>query len=106
MVERSWWCGDPTEKNVLIDAGRHPLPPPKQTVTVCTYLDGSVHIFWGKEELAWTMITKKTRARNPTQLRAIRIRGDTLARSEKPNDILSLNFVENPEGWYVELPIP
>lgn len=50
---------------VQLERGRHPLPPPKHTVTVCTYLDGSVHIFWGKEELAWTMITEKPQRPKP-----------------------------------------
>lgn len=36
-----------------------PLPPPKRSVTVRTWLDGSLHIFWNDQEVSFTPLLKR-----------------------------------------------
>jgi hypothetical protein len=48
------------------------LPPPREMVAVCTFLDGTLHIFWQKQELHYYKVTtlprpvKKTNSRHGT----------------------------------------
>ena len=48
-----------------------PLPPPRSTVLVRQWLDGSVHIFWNEQELAFKHLSAKPlRARRPPRIPA------------------------------------
>ena len=49
--------------NKLPGAKAAPLPPPRQSVVVRTWLDNTLHIFWNDQELSFTRIDSKPRPR-------------------------------------------
>ena len=53
---------------IQLERGETPLPPPRTHVTVRTWLDGSLHISWKENELAYTRLEEKPKGpgRQPT----------------------------------------
>jgi transposase len=46
---------------IQLERSEAPLPPPRQTVTVRRWLDGTLHIFWREHELRFTRLKQKPR---------------------------------------------
>jgi len=44
---------------IQLESSKAPLPPPRSQVTLRRWLDGSLHIFWHNDELAYKMLQKK-----------------------------------------------
>lgn len=44
---------------IQLERSKAPLPPPRSQVTLRRWLDGSLHIFWQKDELAFTILKRK-----------------------------------------------
>lgn len=53
---------------IQLERGESPLPPPRTHVTVRTWLDGTLHISWKENELAYTRLAEKPKGpgRKPT----------------------------------------